>query len=121
MAAPKLEVAKQSEADAKESALVEDLKKQHGVSRVHVFTAETGETVYVRTPPIGAWRRFRSQMQNPTKRDEAGEVLLRGCLLSPDKNTFDAWLEERPGLLDTFASELAEVAGLSKDVEKKVL
>lgn len=117
MAAPKLEVAnKQSQAE-----LVDDLKKQHGVTRIHVFTSDTGETVYLRTPTVGNWRRFRSQMTNPAKRDEAGEVLLRGCLLSPSKEVFDGWLEERPGLLDTFASELAEVSGLSKDVEKKVL
>ena len=119
MAAPKLEQvagAKQTEAE-----LVEQLKKQHGIGKIFMFAAETGETVYCRAPAVGVWRRFRSQMQNPAKRDEAGEVLVRSCVLFPEKGIVDAWLEERPALVETFADELAQIAGLSKDVEKKVL
>lgn len=119
MAAPKLEQVPTTKQNA-EVELVEGLKKQHGVSKVYSFTAETGETVYCKAPPIAAWRRFRSHMQNPSKRDEAGEVLVRTCLLHPDTATFDSWLVERPALIETFADELAQVAGLSKDVEKKV-
>lgn len=103
-----------------EEELVEQLKKQHGVSKVHVFSA-SGHTVLVRMPATAVWRRFRSEMNDVRRRDDAGERLLRSCLLHPDQAGFDAMVEDQPGLLDTFANELAEVAGLAKSVEKKVL
>jgi len=117
MAAPKLEtVPKRTDED-----IARDLKAQHQVEAVHVFTAETGEKAFFRAPSNPVWRRFRSHMSDTRKRDEAGENLVRSCLLYPDKATFDGWLESRPALIETFTDELAQVAGLSKDVEKKVL
>lgn len=100
--------------------LAAELKRQHGISKVHVFESGTNK-VFVRSPQTGVWRRFRSQMQEAKRRDEASEQLFRACLLHPSQEVFNAMLEDEPGLLDTFASELCEVAGLAKEVEKKVL
>lgn len=104
-----------------EEMLVEELKKTHGIREVHRFVAESGETVYLKMPPQPLWRRFRSQITDDKRRTEAPELLLRSCLLHPTQDAFDVMLEERPGLLDTFASQLVELAGLAKEVEKKVL
>lgn len=119
-AVQKLETNRPTE-EEREQALVEGLKARHNVTQVHKFTADTGHTVYVRMPPSATWRRFRAQMQEPKKREAAGEILIRSCLLHPEEAGFDAMLTERPGLLDTFASELCELAGLSREIEKKVL
>lgn len=107
--------------EQQQTQLIEDLKRKHGVNRVHVITTPDGETVYVRAPAQGVWRRFRAEMQDDRRNEMASERLMRACLLHPDMPSFDAMLEDRPALLDTFASELCEIAGLVKHSEKKVL
>lgn len=119
--APHLKPVNPSEEEQRELALVDELKAKHNITRVHVFTASTGETVYVRMPLAGPWRRFRSQVTNETKRADAAELLFRTCLLHPSQEAFDLMLEERPGLLDNFAGMLIELAGLERSTEKKVL
>lgn len=106
--------------DAKELAFVESLKAKHGVSKVYALDDGDGHVVYVRMPSVGVWRRFRSQIQDARKRDEAGQVLFYSCLLHPDAEAFRALVELQPGIVDSFASEVCELAGLAKDVEKKV-
>ena len=99
---------------------IDALKKAHGINRIYRLESDN-VAIYVRMPSPGVWRRFRSHVNDPRKRDEAGEAMLRASLIKPSQEEFSALLEERPGLLDTFANEVTELAGLKNDVEKKVL
>lgn len=100
---------------------IAELKERHKVSKLHMLRAGQGEFVVVRMPTDANWKRFRKQMADEAKRADALETLLRTSIVYPDPPAFDAMLAERPGLLDTFASNLGELAGLEKEIEKKVL
>lgn len=101
---------------------IDALKQKLNVSRLYQLEAKSGESVLVRMPTTGDWRRFRSQLHEERKRVDAPETLLRSCIVHPDKAGFDAMVEEMPGLLDNFAAQLVELAsGDGRSGEKKVL
>lgn len=104
-----------------EQALVTELKEKHGINRVHKLSVDDATAIYVRMPPSGVWRRFRSQVNDPRKRDEASETLLRSCLLHPSQEQLTTMVDERPGLMDNFGGMVIELAGLGDKGEKKVL
>ena len=99
---------------------VDELREKFpNAKHIHKLTAPTGEAVWVRRPDMGTYRRFRTHIQDERRKLDAPENLLKACLLQPTPKEFDLMLEDRPGLLDTFANELMVVAGLAKEVEKK--
>lgn len=119
-AASRNEAELEAERQAQEEALIEQLKEKHKVSQVHTFISESGHAVHVRMPDQARWRRFRAQVNDDRKRVDAAETLFRSCLLWPAPAALEAMLDEQPGLLDTFASQLVKLAGLDREVEKKV-
>jgi hypothetical protein len=100
----------------------EELKAQLRVSQLLELEAPTGEVAYFRPPGGAVWRRFLAQGADERKQEVATENLVRGCLVHPDQASFNALLEDRPGLVQTFGVTLVEHAGASaKGAEKKVL
>lgn len=96
------------------------LKEKHGVEELHRFTAG-GFTVHVKAPGRGEWNKFKSSINDEKKKVAAGEVLFRTCCVHPGAEEVDAMLSKRPGLAERFASELVELAGMTEEIEKKVL
>lgn len=97
---------------------IEVLKTQHG--QLHLLELDD-EAVVAKAPTRALWKRFRAQTQDETKRLIAAENLVRDCVVWPAKNELEAMWERKPGLIESFGSELLELAGLSNKVEKKAL
>ena len=95
------------------------LKNLHG--EVAELTMSGGEVVYVRTPSVDLYARFRSQSSDPKKKDAAVGNLVRACVLHPESAEFETMVSRRPGLIDSVGLELMTLAGLDAVVEKKVL
>lgn len=109
---------------------IEQLRKEH--AHVHHLTCRLPEggdadvyEVVCKRPNRAEFKRFlseRGKCQGDVQRaDEVLEAFLRRHLLLPDKLEFDAMLDERPGLLETFASKLLDLCGAGAEVEAKKL
>lgn len=98
--------------------VIEKLKAEHG--ELTQLTHGPDEVI-VRTPNRAQWKRFRAQIGNEKRRDDALELLLRDCVVHPEKADFDAMLDRRPGLAETFGAQVVELAGAVKEPEKKAL
>jgi len=97
-------------------ATLEKLRGEYG--SIHVREA-AGETVVLRGPNRAEWNAFQAKAADENKRHKAPEALLRSCVVYPPPTDFDAMLDRKPGLVITFGTELMEIAGVVKDVEKK--
>ena len=95
--------------------IVEELKEKHGAN-LHIVTAQ-GVEVVVKVPSKAAYRRFRQSSRDEKRRDDATETLLRDCVVYPDAQTLNSEIEKRPAIVDTFAAEVLELAGLVKEAE----
>ncbi len=101
-----------------DTSIIDDLKAKNS----EVFQLSHGDAeVLVKGPTRPAWKRFRALAADEKRRSDALEQLLRDCLLYPSLEGLDAMLEKKPGLAETFGSRLVDIAGLSDEVEKKVL
>ncbi len=98
--------------------VLEKLKSEHGsLTELSV----DNDAVVVRLPSRGEWKKFRATIADDRKRGDAAEQLLRSCIVFPDETAIEKMLDVRPGLAETFAGELVELAGAKKGVEKKAL
>jgi hypothetical protein len=75
----------------------------------------------VRRPNRQEWKRFKQQARDDAKRDAAGLNLVKTVLLDPDPQTLEGWLDELPGLEDSFGGEVVGLIGLTEKPEKKAL
>jgi|SRR5688572_1121941 len=94
-------------------------KQEHG--ELIQLEASAGEVAVFKAPRGAVWARFRVQAGDDKKRTVSVENLVRGCLVYPPEAEFDALVERRPGLIESFGVALVEHAGLTDRVEKKVL
>lgn len=101
---------------------VAELKTKHGkVFELTVGEGKEARTITVRRPTRLEWKRFKQQARDDVKQDAAGLNLVKTVLLDPAADEFDAWLEELPGLEDTFGVAIIELIQLREKVEKKAL
>lgn len=100
-----------------------ELKDKHPGVPLHELTGSSGASIIVRSPDRATYKKFRAHMQDDRRKLDAPEVLLRSCILHPDSAAVDVLLDQQPGLVETFANKLLEIAGLEKSesVEKKAL
>ncbi len=69
--------------------------------------------VVLRTPFRAEFKRFQAEILDEKKRADAGERLVRACVLAPDLPTFDSALDARPGLATTLLGPLVDKSGAS--------
>lgn len=101
---------------------VEELKQKHGeIFELTVGEGERARSIVVRKPSRGEWKRFKVQARDDLKQDVAGITLVKTVLLNPTVPELDAWIEELPGLEDSFAAEVIRLIGATERAEKKVL
>jgi hypothetical protein len=91
--------------------IIDDLKAKH--SDLHLLEHDGVEMVFKR-PSKEVYRRFKKLVLDEDRRAEAAERLIFDCLAWPDAPTAQVALEKQPGLVDTFASSLADLAGAAK-------
>ena len=100
---------------------LEQLRNKFPDKKLHLLTAPSGEEIVVRRPDRPVWKRFQAQAQDDRRRQEALENLVTGCLVYPENGGWDAMVDERPGLVQSFGNAIVELAGAAQAVEKKAL
>lgn len=114
-------MADQPQTESRE-AQIEALKAKHGkLFELSVGEGEEKRTIIVRRPNRPEWKRFKTQARDDLKQDTAGITLLKTVLIEPEATTLDAWLNELPGLEESFAAEVIRLIGATERAEKKVL
>jgi len=64
---------------------------------------------------------YRARQNNPQQRPKAMESMVRTCLIFPDRDAFQAVVEQKPLLIEKWADKLADAAGADEEVEVKNL
>src|SRR5688572_3488954 len=100
--------------------VIAKVKAEHSGAELRQFSTPDG-AVICRAPSRGEFKRFRTMYLDAQQRPGALEALLYGCVVHPDRKVLGELLERRPGLAETFGSELAAWAGLGEEVVQKKL
>lgn len=88
--------------------------------------AKYGEIVEVNTvlgpcifkrPARADYQRYLSYLFDEKKRASAQEILVRSCVVSPNKETFGQMLDVAPGIAVTCSGPCLELAGQSGEPE----
>jgi|WetSurMetagenome_2_1015567.scaffolds.fasta_scaffold616565_2 hypothetical protein len=84
--------------------------------------AKDGPRVAFRRPNAGEWHRYRSESltNDPQVKANAFQSIVIPCCIYPERATFLAMVQERPGIVELCGSELVEFAGAerAKKVER---
>ncbi len=96
--------------------VIDQLKAANAGTSLHLLEVEEDEAIF-RMPTPGEWRRFMTISSDRSQQATAGGVLAHDCRVYPSPELFDAMLNRRPGLADSFGNKLCEVAGLVKGSE----
>jgi len=88
------------------------LRKAHA-GKLLEYDIEGHGPVLLKRPTRGDFKRFIDQVSND-KHSKASsmEALVKSCRLHPDAGTFDAVLDDMPGLLLQAGADLQELAGV---------
>lgn len=99
--------------------VIDQAKQAHG----EVYCLEGADVaVLVRSPKRAEYRKFKATvLGNQAAAADALETLLREVVVFPDSAAFDALLEQKPGLSETFGQKVLEIAGVSEQVSLKKL
>lgn len=101
-----------------DDATLQKLKVEHGNG---LYLLEAGDhAIVARAPGRAVWKKFRATLTTDRKAD-ALELLVRDCVVHPTGAEFEAMLDERPGLAETFGNELADIAGAGDEAERQKL
>ena len=99
---------------------LEDLKAKHGARKVlRLSTATPDGAIEIAVLKHGRkeYERFRKQIGDDAKRDNALENLLKAHVLLPERAKFEELLEEFPALPEEFGRPLLSAIGLSGSAE----
>ncbi len=98
--------------------LIAELEAKNGT--VHVFLHnDLEQAVVVKQCDRATYKRFRMQTGDPAKRPAATENLVTSLIVWPAGDELQKQFDRFPALIDNWANEILEQAGLSGDVEKK--
>lgn len=96
---------------------LDELEAKHGRVGKEIELIEIDdEFVIVRRPTMAAYRRFQDTKDPETKDIE---ILVRPCVLYPERSQFDRMCEEKPALLGRVANVCGSLAGLRSEEAKK--
>ena len=98
-----------------DAQIAADLKAKHGAD-LHLLSHD-GVEVVCKRPGKGEYRRFRHMTIDEKRKEDAAETFVRDCTVYPDGQALAAIFEVRPGLIDTFAARLIDLAGTAKECE----
>jgi hypothetical protein len=101
---------------------IEAAEQELGAPGVHIYLVKSDVgTIIVKRPRRTAFTYYQEQVTRkgvPT--EELNRQLIGPCLVYPDKQTFDTWVDELPFLITRTADACAFLAGIKQeDLEKK--
>jgi hypothetical protein len=96
--------------------VVTKLEAEHG--EILLVKTALGQVAF-RNPRRAEYKRFHQECHNEKRRADAGENLIRTCIVYPTLAEFDDLLERKPGIGSTCANALTEFAGSDGDAEQK--
>jgi len=91
-------------------------------TELHHIAHDTLPDEILARPPTGMeWRMFRAMQaeEDVQQKVAAARMLVDSCTIYPGKAELAAMLEAHPGLIETFAGEITEAAGLSRKARRK--
>ncbi len=80
--------------------------------RVRILTDDEGNEFAFSVPTQAEYASFRAKLTDENGKKIAAAWLADVCRKAPDLDTWKAAIAERPGLPDTLAGKLLEIAGL---------
>lgn len=92
------------------------------VTEVHHLThPELPDEVLVRPPSRQEWRIYQNHRHDAdvVKRSMAPDVLVETCVIHPSREDLGKMLEAHPGLVETWAGDLVEIAGVTGQKTRK--
>jgi hypothetical protein len=106
-----------AEREAREAEIIENAESEIGAigDKIAIVRTSAGMIVVKRCHP-NVFRRFADQASFKTK-DYL--QLVSGSIVHPDKATFDAMLEEAPGILVACADAVLRLAGAAAQVQSE--
>jgi hypothetical protein len=57
------------------------------------------------------WDRYQAAQQEVATQGLSNKMIVRGCLIYPDLQTFDRWLARKPGMTLSLANKISEFSG----------
>ena len=101
-----------------DQAVIDKLKAEHG----ELISVEIKNLEFiVRGPKKHEYAAFRSMSFDESKRSYATEDLVRACVVSPDKNEFEALLAQYPALPEVLGEHVMTLAKGSETSKAKKL
>lgn len=65
------------------------------------------------------YERYNSLLFDDKKRPKAFESLVKTCVVYPDANTFESYLDKKPGIVSTCLNAVLELSGVETEAETK--
>jgi hypothetical protein len=79
---------------------------------------DTWEVVF-RKPTRAEYRRFKSQINDPTQQSDAAEQLARQLVVYPSREAFDALLEDWPAIPEAASKAFLALSGMNTEADGK--
>lgn len=98
---------------------INELKDEHGP--LQLITTDEDDSIIAKIPSKAVYDKYKTALFDERKRVRANEMLVRDCLVYPDRPDFNAMIETKPALIETFSTKLLELAGARETVEAKKL
>lgn len=99
---------------------IEKLKAAHpGVTLEKLVHPTLDADVMARPPTEGEWKHFQAQRQDDQQKVGANKQLALACIVYPDRDALKKMLAEHPGLADSWAGELVEMAGVARGMRRE--
>lgn len=99
---------------------LETIAEPHGgVDNVRAVETARGTAVFRKPSRAELKRAAQKGAFDPKMRDnlDAGDTLARACVIHPSRETFDAWIEDKPATPILCLGPLLELAGLVSQEE----
>lgn len=87
------------------------------LTMLRVAAAGGEAEIIVRSPTPAIYRKMKAKGKDERSALDANETFVRDCLAWPDPKAYSALVEQYPGINDTFANRLADLALAVKESE----
>lgn len=76
-----------------------------------------GRSLLLRRPTRAVWEDFTTKIEDPVGRIRAMSRLVRDCVVHPEGDALDAFLDERPARTMHLAGVIGKLAGADEEIE----
>lgn len=103
-------------------AVIGKLRADHPGKELRIAEHSTlPDFIVFRVPTRPEWRIFRGLQADPKTRTDASQMLVDTCVLWPEKDDLRKQLDAHPALVEVWAGEIVEAAGVDANVKQKKL